>query len=118
MKLQLSLLILSFSQLAFCLSPVPVLRGVGENCGGFTPSLEECEPGLTCFFQPQEGPVVVADAQGVCVAITTSTVEPTQTTSTVSPTQPASGEYPTDVVVGAASGITAFSFAGMIALFL
>ena len=44
-----------------------------------------------------------------CPDITTSTMEPNQTSSVV---------YPTDIVVGAASGITAFSFAGMIALFL
>ena len=93
MKLQFSFLILSFSQLAFCLSPVEPTQ-------------------TTSTVGPTQTTQIVFDkCPGFpgCPDITTSTVEPTQ---------PTSGDYPTDVVVGAASGITAFGFAGMIALFL
>jgi hypothetical protein len=116
-----------------------LLVGVGEKCGGInTPDkIPRCNPGLTCVFPPEV--TQIPDLQGVCQAITTSTVTPTQTstvvyppnptqtstvvyppnpTSTVRPTQTSAVVYPTDVVVGAASGITAFGFAGIIALFL
>jgi hypothetical protein len=83
-----------------------LLVGVGEKCEGFTRPENRtfCEPGLTCVFPPN-----IIDLPGVCQAKTTSTVRPTQTSTVV---------YPTDVVVGSAIGITAFSFASMIALFL
>ena len=162
MKLQLSLLIISFSQLAkaqtpgkscvtgadcglneACLLNGDVLQCVltggpgqtipgkiaqlGEVCEGNTPeeNFARCAPGLTCVFPPEV--TQIPDLSGVCQAITTSTVTPTQTstvvyppnqTSTVRPTQTSAVVYPTDAVVGAASGITAFGFAGIIALFL
>jgi hypothetical protein len=86
-----------------------LLVGVGEKCEGFTrpEDFARCGPGLTCVFPPNI--TQIPDAQGVCQAITTSTVTPTQTSTVV---------YPTDVVVSSAIGITAFSFASMIALFL
>jgi len=105
------------NQIAVCRK----IAQLGERCEGFTPpeDFARCAPGLTCVFRPQEtGVPQITDEQGVCQAITTSTVTATQTTSTVRPTQTSTEVYPTDIVVGAASGITAFGFASMIALFL